>query len=87
MQFNSIDIYTYILGDLKLVEGLWVHTCTPHVDVFSDFDQNEAHIFLYVTTNVCYSSAKPYMIYQRGHLIDNTNLSRVKYGPLTLCLR
>ena len=41
-------------------------------------------IFLYVTTNICYNSAKPYMIHQRGHLLDKTNLSRgkwVKYGP------
>ena len=42
MQFNSIDIYKYISGDLKLVGGLWVHTCTLNIDVFSDFDQNEA---------------------------------------------
>ena len=28
-------------------------------------------IFLYVTTNICYDSAKPYMINQRGHIIDN----------------
>ena len=46
MQFNSIDIYKYILGDLKLVGGLWVHTCTPNVDVFSDFDQNEANFLI-----------------------------------------
>ena len=47
-------------------------------------------IFIYVTTNICYNSAKPYMINQRGHLIDKKYLSRVKYvkyGPLTLCLR
>ena len=40
-------------------------------------------IFLYVTTNICYNSAKPYMIHQRGHLLDKKNLSRgkwVKYG-------
>ena len=45
MQFNSIDIKKKNSGDLKLVGGLWVHTCTRNVDVFSDFDQNEA-IFL-----------------------------------------
>ena len=41
-------------------------------------------IFLYVTINICYNSAKPYMIHQRGHLLDKKNLSRekwVKYGP------
>ena len=27
-------------------------------------------ICLYVTTNICYNSAKPFMIHQRGHLID-----------------
>ena len=46
MQLNSIDIYKCILGDLKLVGGLWVHTCTPNVDVFSDFDQNEANFLI-----------------------------------------
>ena len=58
--------------------------------VFSDFDQNEANFHIYVRTNICYNSAKPYMIHQRGHLIDKKYLSRVKYvkyGPLTLCLR
>ena len=35
-----------MLGFLKLVGGLWVHTCTPNVDVFSDFDQNEANLLL-----------------------------------------
>ena len=41
-------------------------------------------ILLYVTTNICYNSAKPYMIHQRGHLLDKKDLSRVKwvkYGP------
>ena len=46
MQFNSIDIYKYISADLKLVGGLWVHTCTPNIDVFSDFDQNEAKFLI-----------------------------------------
>ena len=48
------------------------------------------HIFLYVATNIWYNSARPYMIHQRGHIIDKKNLSMVKwvkYGPLTLCLR
>ena len=27
MHFNSIDMYKYILGDLKLVWGLRVHKC------------------------------------------------------------
>ena len=43
MHFNSIDMYKYMLGDLKLVWGLRVHKCTKDVDVYSDFDQNEAH--------------------------------------------
>ena len=41
-------------------------------------------IFLYVSTNICYNSAKPYMIHQRGHLLDKKNLSWgkwVNYGP------
>ena len=41
-------------------------------------------IVFYVTTNICYNSAKPYMIHQRGHLLDKKNLSRVKwvkFGP------
>ena len=48
------------------------------------------YIFLFVTTNTWYDSAKHYKIHQRGHLIDKQNLSMVKlvkYGPLTLCLR
>ena len=49
----------------------------PNVDVFSDFDQMN-QIFLYVTTNICYNSAKHYMIHQSGHLIEKKNLSRVK---------
>ena len=46
MQFNIIDIYKYMLGDLKLVGGVWVHTCTPNVEVFIDFDQNEANFLI-----------------------------------------
>ena len=34
------------------------------------------HIFYYVTTNICYNSAKPYMIHQRGHLIDKKKLEQ-----------
>ena len=48
------------------------------------------YIFLFVTTNTWYDSAKHYRIHQRGHLIDKKNLSMVKwvkYGPLTLGLR
>ena len=48
------------------------------------------YIFLFITTNTRYDSAKHYKIHQRGHLIDKKNLSMVKwvkYGPLTLCLR
>ena len=54
---------------------------------FSDFDQNEANFLIpirYHKYNICYNSAKPYMIHQRGHLLDKKNLSRgkwVKYGP------
>ena len=29
--------------------------------------------FVYVTTNIWYNSAKPYMNNQRGHLIDKQN--------------
>ena len=46
MHFNSIDMSKYILGDLKLVWGLRVHKCTQNVDVYSDFDQNEAHFLI-----------------------------------------
>ena len=46
MHFNSIDMYKYILGDLKLVWGLRVHKCTQHVDVYSDFDKNETHFLI-----------------------------------------
>ena len=69
-----------MLGDLKLVGGLWVHTCTPNSEVFGDFEQNEAHFLIrYHTYSICYNSAKPYMIHQRGHLIDKKNLSMVKW--------
>ena len=33
-------------------------------------------LFLYVTTNICYNSAKPYMINQRGHLINKKKLGQ-----------
>ena len=75
-------------GDLKLVWGLRVHKCTKNVDVYSDFDQNEAHFL--IRDHKWYNSAKLYTIHQRGHFIDKKNLSRVKfvkYGQLTLCLR
>ena len=57
--------------------------------VFSIFTFNVSfkYIFLFVTTNTWYDSAKHYKIHQRGHLIDKKNLSMVKwvkYGPLTL---
>ena len=37
-------------------------------------------IFLYVTTNICYNSAKPHMIHQRGHLLDKKKLEQGKWG-------
>ena len=62
----------------------------PHVDFFVILTKMKP-LFLYVTTNICYNSAKTYMINQRGHLIDKKNqlgkVKWVKYGPLTLCLR
>ena len=33
-------------------------------------------IFLYVTTNICYDSATPYTIHQRGHRIDKKKLEQ-----------
>ena len=45
MHFNSVDMYKYILGDLKLVWGLRVHKCTQNVDVYSDFTKMK-QIFL-----------------------------------------
>ena len=70
-------------GDLKLVGGLWVHICTRNIDFLVILTKMK-HIFLHVTTNICYNNAKPYTIHQRGHLLDKKNLSRgkwVKYGP------
>ena len=46
MHLNSIDIYKLFFGDFILVWGLRVHTCTKHVDILSDFDQNEAHFLI-----------------------------------------
>ena len=46
MHFNSIDMLKYILGNLKLVWGLRVHKCTQNVDVYSDFDTNEAYFLI-----------------------------------------
>ena len=56
----------------------------PEMSTFLVILTKMKQIFLYVTTNICYNSANPYMIYQRGHLLDKQNLSRgkwVKYGP------
>ena len=39
-------------------------------------------IFLYVTTHICYNSAKPYMIQQRGHLIDKKKLEQGEIGEI-----
>ena len=39
-------------------------------------------IFLYVTTNICYNSAKPYMIHQRGHLLDKKKLEQGEMGEI-----
>ena len=69
MHFNSIDMYKYILGDLKLVWGLRVPKCTK-MSTFIVILTKMKHIFLYVATNIWYNSAKPYTIHQRGHLID-----------------
>ena len=66
-----------MFGDLTLVGGLWVHTCTQMLTYLAILTKMN-HIFLYVTTNICYNSAKPYIIHQSGHLIDKKNLSRVK---------
>ena len=38
--------------------------------------------FLYVTTHICYNSAKPYMIIQRGHLIDKKKLEQGEIGEI-----
>ena len=46
---NAVQEYRHIkinFGELKLVGGLWVHICTRNVDVFSDFDQNEANFLI-----------------------------------------
>ena len=70
MHFNSIDMKKYMLGDLKLVCSLRVHTCTHNVDFYSVVDQNEAHFLIgYLKYNILwYNSAKPYAIH---HLIEN----------------
>ena len=89
VHFSSIDIYKYFSDDLKLVWGLRVHICTKNFDVLVILTKMKS-IFLYVTTNIFYNRAKPYMINRRGCLIDKKNLGKVKwvkYGPLTLCLR
>ncbi len=39
-QYRHVEMY---FGDLKLVWDLRVHKCIQNVDVYSDFDQNEAH--------------------------------------------
>ena len=83
---NAVQEYRHITqnsGDLKLVGGLWVHICSRNA-TFLVMLTKMKQIFVYVTTNICYNSAKPYMIHQRGHLIDQKNLSRgkwVKYDP------
>ena len=46
MHFNSIDMYKYMLGDLKLIWSLRAHQCAQNVDVYSDFDGNEAHCLI-----------------------------------------
>ena len=63
------------MGDLTLVGGLWVHTCTQmltYLAILAKMNQ----IFLYVTTNICYNSAKPYMIHKSGHLVDKKKLEQ-----------
>ena len=69
MQFNSIDIYKYISGDLKLVGGLWVPKISTFLVILTKMKQS----FVYVTTNIWYNSAKPYMNNQRGHIIVKQN--------------
>ena len=53
-----------MLGDLKPLGGL------PQMLTYLAILTKMKLIFLYVTTHICYNSAKPYMIHQRGHLID-----------------
>ena len=90
MQFNSIDMWKYILGDFKLVWGLRVHKCTQNV-TFIVILTKMKHIVLFVTTNTWYDSAKHYtrFITEDISLITkNLNMVKwVKYGPLTPCLR
>ena len=69
MHFNSIDMWKYILGDLKLV------------DVYSDFDQNEAH-FLIPSTNIWYNSAKPYTIMREDISLIKKKLERGEMGKI-----
>ena len=38
-------------------------------------------MFLYIATNIWYNSARPYMIHQRGHLMDK-KLEHGKMGKI-----
>ena len=40
------------------------------------------YIFLFITTNTWYDSAKHYQIHQRGHLIDKKKLEHGKMGKI-----
>ena len=76
-----------VLWNLCVVKG---STHVPKMSTFLVILTKMKPIFVYVTTNICYNSTKPYMINQRGHLTDKKNVGKakwVKYGPLTVCLR
>ena len=46
MCFIRIDIFQYILGRFKIVNGLKAHKLTQNMEIFSDFDQNESHVLV-----------------------------------------
>ena len=51
MHLIGIDMYKYILGDLKLVWGLRVNN-VPKMSTFIVILTKMKHIFLYVTTSI-----------------------------------
>ena len=46
MCFISVDIYQYIVGSFEIVRGLKAPILTQHMEIFSDFDQNDSHFIV-----------------------------------------
>ena len=58
------------------------HNYVPEMSTFLVILTKMKQIVLYVTTNICYNSAKPYMIHQRGHLLDKKKLEQGEMGEI-----